>query len=225
MNQGYSLQNEDGTWSDASRSNLPPSPPHSPFSSLPNSISPSPPNSILPSPATTATTANRKISPPRRTTRSSTQKSRNVTQQPTVDQFFTRTEKPTIPTKRKAEVSSVEEFLPGIAEESSEPPRKKTTTVSTRMPRQLAVPKTRKPVAKAKQQLPSEQNATLDKPEAWGEPEVWAEKRQQLCAALPYYDAYESAAYKTKGMVAGFLVNQGAGPRDVFTQDIYITGV
>ncbi|KAF7862641.1 hypothetical protein EAF04_007514 [Stromatinia cepivora] len=198
VNKGYSMQNEDGTWSDSSLSSLPSTP----------SNTPSPP----------ATT--HKVTRHSRTTRST----RNVVQQPTMDKFFTRAHKPVVPTKRKAVVSSDDEFSPDATQQSSEPPRKKSTATSARKSRQPAAPKARKPVTKAKE-LPSLENATLGKPEAWGQPEVWAEKRQQLCSSLPYHRGYESAAYRTNGMIAGFLANQGAGPRDVFTEDIYITGV
>ncbi|RAL68664.1 hypothetical protein DID88_007373 [Monilinia fructigena] len=202
MNQGYSMQNEDGTWSDTSRSASP--------TSRSDTQSPPPTTPTLP------------VLPPRRATRST----QNVVQQPTMDQFFAAAEKSLIPTKRKAAVSSSdEESTPDATQESSEPPRKKATNASPRKPRKPAAPKSRKSTVKVKEQLPSLENATLGKPEAWGKPEVWADKRQQLCSALPYYKGYESAAYRSRGMISGFLCNQGVGLRDVFTEDIYITKV
>ncbi|KAF7909423.1 uncharacterized protein EAF01_003141 [Botrytis porri] len=196
MNQDYSPQNEDSSWSE---SNLP--------ANLFNT--PSPPSTTLES-----------SSPPPR--RRSTRAAKNV--QPKLDQFFARTEKPITPTKRKAMANNVEDLLTEIAEEPLEPPRKKVVTTPLRQPSRATPPKSRKAAAKVKE-LPSLENATLNKPEAWGEPPVWAEKRQQLCSSLPYHKGYESAAYRTNGMIAGFLVNQGVGPRDVFTEDIYITSV
>lgn len=195
MNQDYSPQNEDGSWSE---------------SSLPDNLfnTPSPPCTTLETP-----------SPPlRRSTRST----KDV--QPKLDQFFARTEKSSVPTKRKAVVSSAESLLTDSAEESLEPPRKKVMTTPPCQPSRATPSKSRKAAAKVKE-LPSLENATLSKPEAWGEPPVWAEKRQQLCSSLPYHKGYESAAYRTNGMIAGFLANQGVGPRDVFTEDIYITSV
>ncbi|TGO51579.1 hypothetical protein BCON_0158g00050 [Botryotinia convoluta] len=196
MNQDYSPQHEDGSWSE---SNLP----ADPFGT------PSHPSTTL------------EISsplPPRRSTRAN----KNV--QPQLDQFFARTEKPMVPAKRKAVANSVEDLLTDTAQESLEPPRKKVMTTPPRQPSRATPPKSRKGAAKVKE-LPSLENATLNKPEAWGEPPVWAEKRQQLCSSLPYHKGYESAAYRTNGMIAGFLANQGVGPRDVFTEDIYITSV
>ncbi|KAI9648951.1 hypothetical protein NHQ30_001517 [Ciborinia camelliae] len=213
MNQGYYMQNENGAWSDISRSILPPSPLDTPSPPAFPPLSPS--DSSSPPPVTL------KVSPPRRFTRST----RNVAQQPTMDQFFTRAQKPVIPAKRKAEVSSDEEFLPHVAQDSLTPPHKKATTASTRKPRQPTASRSRKSTTKVKEPLPSLENATLHKPEAWGQPEVWADKRQQLCSALPYYKGYESAAYRTNLIVAGFLANQGVGARDVFTEDIYISKV
>ncbi|APA11239.1 hypothetical protein sscle_07g060090 [Sclerotinia sclerotiorum 1980 UF-70] len=141
-----------------------------------------------------------------------------------MDHFFARGHKSLVPTKRKAMANSDEEFFLDAAQQSSQPPHKKTTATSARKPHQPNAPKTRKPVTKTKE-LPSLENATLSKPEAWGQPEVWAQKRQQLCSSLPYHRGYESAAYRTNGIITGFLANQGIGPRDVFTEDIYITGV
>ncbi|KAA8567603.1 hypothetical protein EYC84_008078 [Monilinia fructicola] len=160
-------------------------------------------NESIKHPIPPPTTSTLPVLPPRRATRST----RNVAQQPTMDQFFAAAEKstiPTIPTKRKAA---------------------KATNASTRKPRKPAALKSRKSTVKVKEQLPSLENATLGKPEAWGKPEVWADKRQQLCSALPYYKGYESAAYRSQGMISGFLCNQGVGLRDVFTEDIYITKV
>ncbi|QSZ36984.1 hypothetical protein DSL72_009076 [Monilinia vaccinii-corymbosi] len=201
MNQGDSMQNADGAWSDASRS-----------------------DNLSTPPTTPPATPTRSVPPPCRATRSS----RYVVQQPTMSQFFPVTEKPLIPTKRKAAVSSDGEFLPDTPQESSEPPRKKATKAtkaSARKPCKPAASRSQKSPTKNKEQLPSLVNATLGKPEAWGKPEVWADKRQQLCSALPYYRGYESAAYRSHGMISGFLCNQGVGPRDVFTEDIYITKV
>lgn len=143
-----------------------------------------------------------------------------------MDQFFAKAQKPVVPAKRKAKVSVDEDFLVDAAEQASGPPLKKAATQSSNTPRQPATRKTRKPVTKkVKALLPSLENATLNKPEAWGKPPVWAEKRQQLCSSVPYHRGYESAAYRSNNMIAGFLVNQGVGLRDVFTEDIYITKV
>lgn len=196
MNQDYPPQNEDGSCSEF---NLPTGPLNTP----------SPPSTTLETSSPP---------PPRRSTRST----QNV--QPKLDRFFTRNEKPMVPTKRKTMARNVVDLLMDTVQESLEPPRKKVMTTPPRQPSRATLPKPRKAAAKVKE-LPSLENATLSKPEAWGEPPVWAEKRQQLCSSLPYHKGYESAAYRTNGMIAGFLANQGVGPRDVFTEDIYITSV
>jgi hypothetical protein len=67
-------------------------------------------------------------------------------------------------------------------------------------------------------------NAQQDKPEPYGQPALWADKRQGLCETLPYYQAYQSGAY-THGHVYGFLCDKEVGDRDVFTDQIMIARV
>jgi hypothetical protein len=69
------------------------------------------------------------------------------------------------------------------------------------------------------------QSAQQDKPDPCGEPPVWANKRQSLCEALPYYKAYMSGAYQQAGTARGFLVDKEVGPRDKFQEEILITSV
>jgi hypothetical protein len=69
------------------------------------------------------------------------------------------------------------------------------------------------------------QSAQNDKPDPYGEPPVWADKRQSLCEALPYYKAYMSGAYQQAGVARGFLVDKEVGPRDKFEEEILITSV
>jgi hypothetical protein len=63
------------------------------------------------------------------------------------------------------------------------------------------------------------------KPLPVGEPPVWAEKRQALCEALPYYRAYMSGAYVQDGVARSLMVDKEVGPRDKFTEEIIITRV
>jgi hypothetical protein len=64
-----------------------------------------------------------------------------------------------------------------------------------------------------------------DKPEPYGEPPVWADKRQSLCETLPYYKAYQSGAYITCGIVRAFMCDKEVGPRDKFDEEIMIARV
>lgn len=66
---------------------------------------------------------------------------------------------------------------------------------------------------------------SLSKPSALGGPLVWAEKRQQLCEALPYYIAYQSGAYTHDGIVKGFLCDKFVSLRDKFTDEVMICRV
>jgi hypothetical protein len=65
----------------------------------------------------------------------------------------------------------------------------------------------------------------MDKPAPYGEPPVWADKRQCLCEALPYYKAYMSGVYQQAGVACGFLVDKEVGPRDKFQDEFLITSV
>jgi hypothetical protein len=64
-----------------------------------------------------------------------------------------------------------------------------------------------------------------DKPAPYGQPLVWADKRQSLCETLPYYRAYQSGAYMSKGVVRAFMVDREVGPRDKFEEEIMISRV
>ncbi len=69
------------------------------------------------------------------------------------------------------------------------------------------------------------QSVQDDKKAPFGEPPVWADKRQSLCETLPYYKAYQSGAYITQGTVRAFMCDKEVGPRDKFTEEIMITRV
>ncbi len=61
------------------------------------------------------------------------------------------------------------------------------------------------------------------KPEPYGEPLIWAAKRQQLCETTPYYRAYQSGAYTNNKRVLGFMCDKEVTARDVFKAQIIIT--
>jgi len=66
-------------------------------------------------------------------------------------------------------------------------------------------------------------NAQDGKPEPHSQPPVWGDKRQQICETLPYYNAYQGGAYRSEGVLYGFLTDKEVGPRDQFTDQILIT--
>ncbi|KAE8454543.1 hypothetical protein EG329_000166 [Mollisiaceae sp. DMI_Dod_QoI] len=68
-------------------------------------------------------------------------------------------------------------------------------------------------------------NTTAQKPEPHGTPIVWADKRQQLCETLPFYNAYQSGAYTKDGILYGFLVDAEVGSLDKFDDQIIITTI
>ena len=68
-------------------------------------------------------------------------------------------------------------------------------------------------------------NNQLNKPEPHGDPEVWADKRQQLCETLRYFNAYQSGAYTNNGIAYGHLIDAEVDARDKFDEQIVITSV
>ncbi|KFY29613.1 hypothetical protein V494_08611 [Pseudogymnoascus sp. VKM F-4513 (FW-928)] len=60
-------------------------------------------------------------------------------------------------------------------------------------------------------------------PAPYGEPPVWASKRQQLCETLPYYRAYMSGGYLHDGLVRAFLIDKEVRERDIFGEEVVIT--
>ena len=68
-------------------------------------------------------------------------------------------------------------------------------------------------------------NVLKEKPEPYGQPLVWADKRQQLCEALPYYNAHQSAAHSHDKIIYGFMCDKEVSIRDVFDDEIMISRV
>ncbi|CAK9783378.1 unnamed protein product [Cutaneotrichosporon oleaginosum] len=50
-------------------------------------------------------------------------------------------------------------------------------------------------------------------------PPVWAQSRQELCEALPYYRAFQSGMYMHKRVPFGYLLDGYPSPRDVWADD------
>lgn len=64
-----------------------------------------------------------------------------------------------------------------------------------------------------------------DKPEPYGQPPVWADKRQTLCETLPYYRAFQSGAHISQGVTRAFMVDKEVGIRDKLDDEILIARV
>lgn len=73
------------------------------------------------------------------------------------------------------------------------------------------------------EQLLAQGNVGQNKPEPIGQPEVWAEGRQELCETLHYYRGYQSASYATGGFVRGFMFDKVAHDRDYIDGDVIIS--
>ncbi|KAF2029162.1 hypothetical protein EK21DRAFT_36524, partial [Setomelanomma holmii] len=61
------------------------------------------------------------------------------------------------------------------------------------------------------------------KPAPAGQPEVWADGRQELCETLHYFRSYQSACYSTGDFVRGFMFDQVAHARDYMDSDVVIS--
>ncbi|MCJ1232791.1 hypothetical protein MMC14_000745 [Varicellaria rhodocarpa] len=56
-----------------------------------------------------------------------------------------------------------------------------------------------------------------------GTPAVWADGRQALCDTLPYFRSFQSAAYTTRGVAFGFLLDGDNGERPYLDNEVAIT--
>lgn len=57
----------------------------------------------------------------------------------------------------------------------------------------------------------------------FGKPEVWADRRQQLCETVPYYDSYQSSWYAPKLDARSMLLAKDDSPRSYTDDQIIIT--
>ncbi|KAG9186187.1 hypothetical protein G6011_02743 [Alternaria panax] len=73
------------------------------------------------------------------------------------------------------------------------------------------------------ERLLAQQHKGSDKPEPQGQPEVWADGRQELCETLRYYRAYQSACYSTGGFARGFMFDKVAHNRDYMDSNVVIS--
>jgi hypothetical protein len=76
---------------------------------------------------------------------------------------------------------------------------------------------------KVAKQLFANRKLGSTKPAPAGQPEVWADGRQELCETLHYYRAYQSACYSTGGFVRGFMFDKVAHGRDYIDGDVVVS--
>ncbi|KAK1590851.1 uncharacterized protein LY79DRAFT_686310 [Colletotrichum navitas] len=60
-------------------------------------------------------------------------------------------------------------------------------------------------------------------PAPMGSPPVWAENRQALCDALPYFKAHEGSLYTKDKLIKGMLLNAFSSVRDYLGAEVIIT--
>jgi hypothetical protein len=72
-------------------------------------------------------------------------------------------------------------------------------------------------------QLHAQRNTGPNKSNPIGQPEVWAEGRQELCETLHYYRSYQGACYSTGGFVRGFMFDKVAHNRDYLDGNVIIS--
>ncbi|TQN75222.1 Alpha-ketoglutarate-dependent dioxygenase alkB-like protein 3 [Colletotrichum shisoi] len=66
-------------------------------------------------------------------------------------------------------------------------------------------------------------NSTLPAP--LGSPPVWAENRQALCDALPYFKAHEGSMYTKDKVIKGMLLNAFTTVRDFLGSEVIVTAL
>lgn len=67
-----------------------------------------------------------------------------------------------------------------------------------------------------------EKTAIAEKPEAMGQPEVWADERQALNETLPYYRSTQGGCYQTGGVVYSFMLDKHSALRDFMDDEVII---
>jgi hypothetical protein len=73
------------------------------------------------------------------------------------------------------------------------------------------------------EQLFANRKTGTAKPAPAGQPEVWADGRQELCETLHYFRSYQSACYATGGFARGFMFDKVAHARDYMDGDVVIS--
>ncbi|OBT63755.1 hypothetical protein VE03_06947 [Pseudogymnoascus sp. 23342-1-I1] len=90
--------------------------------------------------------------------------------------------------------------------------------------RTQAVARSKKVPGASRKSIPKYHQSNQDNlPSPYGQPPVWASKRQQLCETLPYYRAYMSGGYLHDGLVRALLIDKEVRERDIFDEEVVIT--
>jgi hypothetical protein len=61
------------------------------------------------------------------------------------------------------------------------------------------------------------------KPEPSGQPEVWADGRQELCETLHYFRSWQGGGYTHDGLAWGFMFDDNSHPRDYMDSNVVIS--
>jgi hypothetical protein len=61
------------------------------------------------------------------------------------------------------------------------------------------------------------------RPMPWGDPQVWAETRTDLCETLPYFNQNQGATSYLNGVVRGMLQDHDGGERSLVEEELVIT--
>ncbi|TDZ60602.1 hypothetical protein CTRI78_v004833 [Colletotrichum trifolii] len=66
-------------------------------------------------------------------------------------------------------------------------------------------------------------DSTNTRVEAFSTPEIWAENRQSLCDALPWYKSHEASLYTIDKVAKGILINKQVSVRDYLSDEVIVT--
>jgi hypothetical protein len=93
--------------------------------------------------------------------------------------------------------------------------------IETRLPSKLSLDQEQ--LHTIAEQLFANRNSGSTKLAPVGQPEVWADGRQELCETLHYYRSYQSAAYSTGGFARAFMFDKVAHARDYTDSNVVIS--
>ncbi|CAF9907780.1 MAG: hypothetical protein ALECFALPRED_003886 [Alectoria fallacina] len=119
--------------------------------------------------------------------------------------------------KRKAAACSAEK----TTKLALAPPREKKQKVKSSTPKRQRKAGNEKPKTAKERFLAASADDT--RPLPWGEPEVWAETRPELCEALPWFRCWQGAGHTHGGYVFGVLLDEDQGKRAYMDEHVVIT--
>ncbi|KFY90370.1 hypothetical protein V498_06017 [Pseudogymnoascus sp. VKM F-4517 (FW-2822)] len=129
--------------------------------------------------------------------------------------------------KRKYAGSSEATGNPSAKKQHRSPPSGYSSSEETNLEapanRRQARVRSKKEPGASRTYIPYHQSNQENLPAPYGQPPVWASKRQQLCETLPYYRAYMSGGYLHDGLVRAILIDKETRERDIFDEEVVIT--